>query len=67
MIAFIFMITILPALAFAHPGGLDSKDCHHDRKRGGYHCHRAQPSETPQKQKADPEKVKAKAEEEKAR
>ena len=26
--------------AFAHGGGLDSLGCHHDRKRGGYHCHR---------------------------
>ncbi len=24
----------------AHGGGLDSLGCHHDRKRGGYHCHR---------------------------
>ena len=26
--------------AGAHPGGLDASGCHHDRKRGGYHCHR---------------------------
>ena len=25
----------------AHGGGLDSSGCHHDRKRGGYHCHRS--------------------------
>lgn len=25
----------------AHSGGLDANGCHHDRKRGGYHCHRA--------------------------
>jgi uncharacterized protein YecT (DUF1311 family) len=25
---------------FAHGGGLDSSGCHHDRKNGGYHCHR---------------------------
>lgn len=25
--------------AAAHPGGLDAERCHHDRKRGGYHCH----------------------------
>lgn len=24
----------------AHGGGLDRHGCHHDRKRGGYHCHR---------------------------
>jgi hypothetical protein len=26
--------------ALAHGGGLDKHGCHHDRKRGGYHCHR---------------------------
>ncbi|WP_312527984.1 excalibur calcium-binding domain-containing protein [Paracoccus sp. (in: a-proteobacteria)] len=26
--------------AFPHPGGLDAKGCHNDRKNGGYHCHR---------------------------
>lgn len=34
----------LVSRAEAHPGGLDAKGCHHDRKRGGYHCHRAQGS-----------------------
>lgn len=24
----------------AHPGGLDAKGCHHNRKTGDYHCHR---------------------------
>lgn len=24
----------------AHGGGLDKNGCHHDRKNGGYHCHR---------------------------
>jgi hypothetical protein len=37
------LITALMALsattAFAHSGGTDSNGCHHDRKRGGYHCH----------------------------
>jgi hypothetical protein len=28
--------------ALAHSGGLDSYGCHHDRKAGGYHCHRGQ-------------------------
>jgi len=27
-------------LSFAHGGGLDSYGCHHNRKQGGYHCHR---------------------------
>lgn len=26
--------------ALAHGGGLDRHGCHHDRKNGGYHCHR---------------------------
>jgi len=26
--------------AFGHGGGLDSLGCHHNRKAGGYHCHR---------------------------
>lgn len=30
-----------PTGAVAHSGGLDSSGCHHDRKRGGYHCHSA--------------------------
>jgi hypothetical protein len=25
--------------ATAHGGGLNAEGCHHDRKRGGYHCH----------------------------
>lgn len=33
--------------AMAHSGGLDSKGCHHDRKRGGYHCHRPQAQAQP--------------------
>lgn len=32
--------------AYSHGGGLDANGCHHDRKNGGYHCHRA-PSVTP--------------------
>lgn len=31
---------LLPPLAGAHPGGLDARGCHNDRKRGEYHCHR---------------------------
>jgi len=29
----------MPAVS-AHSGGLDKSGCHHDRKNGGYHCHR---------------------------
>jgi hypothetical protein len=31
----------------AHGGGLDRHGCHHDRKRGGYHCHRGNASPPP--------------------
>ncbi|MDI9237780.1 excalibur calcium-binding domain-containing protein [Lysobacter sp. LF1] len=27
-------------VTWAHGGGLDRNGCHHDRKNGGYHCHR---------------------------
>ena len=30
----------LAGTAGAHGGGLDKHGCHHDRKNGGYHCHR---------------------------
>ena len=36
----------LVGAAYPHSGGLDAKGCHHDRKNGGYHCHRAQPTES---------------------
>ncbi|WP_345784495.1 excalibur calcium-binding domain-containing protein [Agrilutibacter niabensis] len=31
----------------AHGGGLDANGCHHDRKHGGYHCHRGSPPRMP--------------------
>lgn len=34
-------------MAPAHPGGLDSRGCHHNRKTGDYHCHRAQAAAGP--------------------
>lgn len=37
-----------PALAFAHPGGLNGEGCHNNRRTGGYHCHRGS-SATPSK------------------
>ncbi|WP_036271219.1 excalibur calcium-binding domain-containing protein [Methyloversatilis universalis] len=27
----------------AHGGGLNAEGCHHNRKTGDYHCHRAAP------------------------
>ncbi|WP_375136317.1 YHYH domain-containing protein [Azohydromonas australica] len=35
------------AHARAHGGGLDAEGCHHDRKTGDYHCHRAQAAPSP--------------------
>lgn len=29
-----------PTAVWAHGGGLDKYGCHHNRKQGGYHCHR---------------------------
>ena len=34
------LCVVLPASGVAHSGGLDKIGCHHDRKNGGYHCHR---------------------------
>jgi hypothetical protein len=34
----LLLATILPV--YPHGGGLDSYRCHHNRKAGGYHCHR---------------------------
>ena len=31
---------MVPTSGVAHSGGLDKIGCHHDRKKGGYHCHR---------------------------
>lgn len=33
-------ILLTPHALQAHGGGLDSLGCHHDRTRGGFHCHR---------------------------
>ena len=33
--------------AAAHGGGLNAEGCHHDRKHGGYHCHRGDSSRAP--------------------
>ena len=34
------LLWALPISAQAHGGGLDAYGCHHNRKAGGYHCHR---------------------------
>jgi hypothetical protein len=45
VVNFLFLL-FLALPAYPHGGGLDAKGCHHDRKSGGYHCHRAQATET---------------------
>src|SRR5688572_17840526 len=40
------LLLFLALPVYPHGGGLDAKGCHHDRKRGGYHCHRVQATET---------------------
>ena len=34
------VMLVLPTGAFPHGGGLDDLGCHHNRRAGGYHCHR---------------------------
>lgn len=41
MLRLVLMSFVLPTAASAHGGGLNADGCHHDRKAGGYHCHRA--------------------------
>jgi endonuclease YncB( thermonuclease family) len=36
------MLLTFPLTAYAHGGGLDGLGCHHNRKLGGYHCHRGE-------------------------
>ncbi|MBU8977512.1 excalibur calcium-binding domain-containing protein [Lysobacter sp. MMG2] len=33
--------------AWSHGGGLNAEGCHHDRKNGGYHCHRGPQASAP--------------------
>lgn len=42
-LALLFAFSVIGLTAegvHAHSGGLDAYGCHHDRKQGGYHCHR---------------------------
>ena len=39
-------LLVTSAEALAHSGGLNAEGCHHNRKTGDYHCHRA-PSTAP--------------------
>ncbi len=40
VIGSIALALIQPTDAYPHGGGLDDLGCHHNRKAGGYHCHR---------------------------
>lgn len=51
------LICLLPAIAIAHPGGVDTKGCHQDSNSGARHCHaeRAKPaSKNPQPVRKQP-------------
>ena len=39
-VAAILLAFVMNTAADAHSGGLDKLGCHHNRKAGGYHCHR---------------------------
>lgn len=34
------LVLLLTVSVYPHGGGLDAYGCHHNRKQGGYHCHR---------------------------
>src|SRR2546426_11174143 len=40
ILLFVFGLPLTHTVAWPHGGGLDAYGCHHDRKQGGYHCHR---------------------------
>lgn len=48
----------LTHLAFAHSGRTNSSGCHHDRKNGGYHCHKADLTSEKQAQERNPASIK---------
>ena len=39
-LAVALFLFLFPATAWPHLGDLDAHGCHHNRKAGGYHCHR---------------------------
>lgn len=54
----VFVTVTLSAPTWGHGGGLDQNGCHHNRKTGDYHCHRA-PSQAPKVQPAPTQGVSA--------
>lgn len=41
-----------PAVAVAHPGGLNAEGCHNNRRTGDYHCHRGGARSAPARSRA---------------
>lgn len=57
LLVILFLAVISAENGHTHGGGLDRYGCHHDRKQGGYHCHRATtPSSTTSQESTPPEK-----------
>lgn len=50
LLAVLAVVLVKPTTTHAHSGGLDENGCHHDQKRGGYHCHGGPRSEQPSAQ-----------------
>lgn len=50
------LLTLLPLIAFAHPGGVDENGCHKDSSTGERHCHsyRAKANKKPKYDAARP-------------
>jgi len=42
LVLVLLSLALTPWPSEPHGGGLDAYGCHHDRKHGGYHCHRGQ-------------------------
>lgn len=53
-IVFIACLYGMASQAAAHGGGLNSEGCHHNRKTGDYHCHRAPAPKPPAATAPDP-------------
>lgn len=49
--------SLFSSVVLSHGGGLDSLGCHHNRKLGGYHCHRGELAGQSFASKADALKV----------
>ncbi len=56
-VAIALLVATLPLTAGAHGGGLDRNGGHHNRKTGGYHCHREPCFSNQDKAKAAPSKA----------